>query len=136
LTADKNVSKLLREAHMVTINGRIEASRLGQAGAGFAALVGRLNDLIRQITTAAGDISAAAAENRTMLEQLERSEQHLREQLVQSESANRESTPSPAKREPAKHTGGSEKGLGGATKVAKANPTNKKTALHSRRDAA
>ncbi|MBN1943412.1 MAG: hypothetical protein JW849_08985 [Phycisphaerae bacterium] len=86
-TADGNVSKLLREAHMVTFNGRIEASRLGQAGMGFAALVERLDDLIRQITTAAADISAAADENHSMLEKLSQSEQHLREQLVEGDAS-------------------------------------------------
>ncbi|MBN1555612.1 MAG: hypothetical protein JXA11_12775 [Phycisphaerae bacterium] len=96
-TADGNVAKLLREAHMVTVNGRIEASRLGQAGAGFAALVGRLDDLIKQITEAAKDISAASDENRSMLEQLSRSEQHLREQLVQGNTTQNEPTAAPAK---------------------------------------
>lgn len=84
--ADHKVEELIREARLVTVNGRIEASRLGEQGAGFATLVDRLNTLIGQIAAAATDINDASEDTEKTLADLRAAEEKLRRELIQDDT--------------------------------------------------
>jgi methyl-accepting chemotaxis protein len=51
-TAADAVANLSHEAHILALNARIEASRLGDAGSGFAVIAGEMQRLSRQIADA------------------------------------------------------------------------------------
>ncbi|MFP4355617.1 MAG: hypothetical protein ACLFUJ_10895 [Phycisphaerae bacterium] len=58
--AAADLEALLREARIATVNGNVEAHRLGEQGQGFAAVVEAFSELIEKIEDSARAVRSAA----------------------------------------------------------------------------
>jgi methyl-accepting chemotaxis protein len=76
--ARSEVSEVIASAEMVSINGRIEAVRAGEAGRAFSIVMEYLQRIIRNVKDTTATISAASAESHRALTHLKTVEQELK----------------------------------------------------------
>ena len=78
---NEDIMQLLKEAEILAVNGMIEATRAGDAGAAFAVVVGRMQDMIKGIKKAINNIENASEEGEATLHSLKQAEDQLREEF-------------------------------------------------------
>jgi len=74
----EEIEKILKDNRVLAFNARIEATRLGEAGAAFSIIGEKLQDLILDIQKAVNNINDSSSQNHQLLEHLEETEEKLR----------------------------------------------------------